>query len=220
MNFTNNLFQKSLICSFVFHLVIVCFSWKIPFNLDKKNIKVNETVLRFINKSNIPKKKNFAKKTPDLKNAKIKKVKITDNKKKYFVKDKLKKIKYKQKKRFIKKSRIYDEKTVNLSLNNIKAEEKDKFLEYFNILRLKIQKKLKYPVFAKRNKIQKNIKVFFSLSRNGILRSILVEKPEYNLEFNKFTMDILKDCSPFPEFPKEMNRDLLNFSLIIDYQKA
>ena len=105
---------------------------------------------------------------------------------------------------------------LNLSLNDIEDKNKEKFLNYFDKLRLIILSRLEFPSEALNNK-NDEVGVLFTLNRDGNLAHISIDMPSRYSIFNNTTHETIKACD-FPGFPPQIDKELLRFSLIISYK--
>ena len=90
---------------------------------------------------------------------------------------------------------------------------------YFDKIRLKIMSRLRYPYSGTRKKKQGDVNVNFTLSRQGDLMRIYVRnRSSVDRLFKQDSIDSIRNCSPFPEFPADIDRDVLDFSLMVSYR--
>ncbi len=94
------------------------------------------------------------------------------------------------------------------------------YIGYYQIVREKIRQAATHNY--ERHSDTGEIHVFFMLNSEGLLKNLSVNKE--NSSGIKFLQDValksIKDASPFPRFPEELNRDQLSFNVIISFERS
>ncbi|MCS7181470.1 MAG: energy transducer TonB [bacterium] len=113
------------------------------------------------------------------------------------------------------------------SLNQEKIEKKEvievelnKFIDssYFKLIKKKIDEKIFYPEIARRRNIEGKIKIQFILKKNGVLEELKILKSSGNEILDKTSLEIIKNASPFPEFPVDLNYEKISFIIEFNFK--
>lgn len=111
------------------------------------------------------------------------------------------------------------EKTDTYYSNKIKhATKKEAYLDYYQMLRERIK------LFATNNypsdSIEGEVAVTFVLFNDGRLKSINVidDKSVGNLKLRNAAVNSIKEASPFPAFPKQLQNSELAFNIVVSFE--
>jgi TonB family protein len=110
------------------------------------------------------------------------------------------------------------EKKSDEKINEIDLNKSNNDFFYYRIVKDRIIKKIIYPEIAKRRNIEGNVKIGFLVLRNGKVEEIKVIKSSKYEILDKNSIDIIKNASPFPEFPDTLNYEKILFVMDFNYK--
>lgn len=117
-------------------------------------------------------------------------------------------------------SRLKEEQPVHpVDQDTISLDTKDKrYISYARLIKEKIMYQWTYPAEAKELLIEGNLKVIFSLNRDGTMIQIKVYKPSGYEVLDKEAIRAIHSAAPFPPFPEHVSASRLNIRANFDYR--
>ncbi|MFC1825741.1 energy transducer TonB, partial [Thermodesulfobacteriota bacterium] len=101
----------------------------------------------------------------------------------------------------------------------ISLDTKDeRYVDFFKIIKARIQDHWRYPQGAKKNLIEGRLLVLFSLSRDGNLIQIKITKASGHEILDQEAVRAIRSAAPFPPFPRRISLSRLNIKASIDYR--
>ena len=88
---------------------------------------------------------------------------------------------------------------------------------YFALLMARLNEFKRYPVSAKKDKLQGVVSVLFSINKQGVITSHSIKKSSGHSLLDQAALDIFNKASPLPPIPEFMQRDSLTLVLPIDF---
>jgi periplasmic protein TonB len=107
--------------------------------------------------------------------------------------------------------------TVGLSLSGINTEFTTNN-DYFDMVRIKIDSRKKYPESAKSKHIEGKVKVGFVITPDGQASSIRIVKNARINSLNVAALNAVKDAAPFPRPPASFLKRPLNIEITIVFE--
>jgi TonB family protein len=112
------------------------------------------------------------------------------------------------------KENITLKKEATISLNTRDA----KYTSYLSHLRQKINDAWIYPDFAKKNKLEGEITLCFTLKSDGSLFDVIILSPSGQAVLDQASISAIDDAGPFNQLPKKLNLSKLNVISTFIYQ--
>ncbi|RLE13949.1 hypothetical protein DRI96_02185 [Candidatus Aerophobetes bacterium] len=81
-----------------------------------------------------------------------------------------------------------------------------------------INKNKKYPPYAREKGEEGKVEVSFKILKDGDVKDIKIISPSKYAELNKATRKLIEDLSPFPPFPPEINKNVINIKMEVIYE--
>lgn len=189
-----NRFKYFLLLSTVIHLSIIA----LPLSVNKKPLPEPKVFkVDFIRKKPQPVKKlSLENKNSLKKELKSKKLKAAPVKKKPI------------------KENITMQKEATISLN----ARDSKYTSYLSHLRQRINNAWIYPEFAKRNKIEGEITLCFTLKSDGSLLDVIIINPSGQAVLDQASISAIDNAGPFNPLPGKLNLSKLNVISTFIYQ--
>lgn len=118
---------------------------------------------------------------------------------------------------FVKPDNIAIKKRISLPAVGVEKINNPTYLNYYQLIREKIRRQ------AYRNYIHSEtgeIYLSFIISKDGFIRAVrLVEDKSVSSDYLRaISLSSVKDASPFPNFPKDLDYPQLSFNVIISYE--
>lgn len=113
-----------------------------------------------------------------------------------------------------KKKALKAQKQSAKSLKKVKKFKKD----YFSQLRTKIDQNKKYPLRSKRFKEEGKSYLAFTVIKTGHFTKIRLLKSSGYARLDKAALKALKKTKKFKSFPKNIKKEFLDFTLVIDFK--
>ena len=86
--------------------------------------------------------------------------------------------------------------------DTISLDTHDKrYMSYAKIIKARLMEHWKYPHSARENLLEGNVRLVFSLNRQGQLKGIRIEQSTHHKIFVDETMRTIRTAAPFPPFP-------------------
>ena len=112
------------------------------------------------------------------------------------------------------KENITMQKEATISLNARDA----KYTSYLSHLRKKINDAWIYPEFAKKNKLEGEITLCFTLKNNGSLLDVIIMSPSGQAVLDQASISAIDNAGPFNPLPEKLNLSKLNVISTFIYQ--
>jgi len=112
------------------------------------------------------------------------------------------------------KENITMKKEATISLNTRDA----KYTSYLSHLRQKINNAWIYPEFAKKNKLEGEITLCFTLKNNGSLLDVIIMSPSGQAVLDQASISAIDNAGPFNPLPEKLNLSKLNVISTFIYQ--
>ncbi|MBL7156850.1 MAG: TonB family protein [Candidatus Omnitrophica bacterium] len=97
--------------------------------------------------------------------------------------------------------------------------ELEEYIQYYKLIREKIKKHVtrNYTIFREEGRVD----MAFTLTQHGSLKNMRIDetKSSKNPQLRKTALRSVKNASPFPPFPKELQKRELTFSIAIIFKK-
>ncbi len=90
--------------------------------------------------------------------------------------------------------------------------------DYFDMVRIKIDSRKKYPESAKSRHIEGRVKVGFLITPDGQVSSIRIVKNAILKSLDTAALNAVKDAAPFPRPPEGLFKGLLNMEITIVFE--
>lgn len=87
--------------------------------------------------------------------------------------------------------------------------------DYFDMLRLKIERRKKYPEKAKKGQVEGRVKVQFTVTKDGQVSSLKIVKHARDKSLNKAALDAVRNAAPFPRPPPKLFKGMLRMEITI-----
>lgn len=107
--------------------------------------------------------------------------------------------------------------TVGLSLSGINTEFTT-INDYFDMVRIKIDSRKKYPESAKSRHIEGRVKVGFVITPDGHVSSIRIVKNSRLKCLDAAALNAVRDAAPFPRPPTDFLKKPLNIEITIVFE--
>jgi protein TonB len=117
-------------------------------------------------------------------------------------------------KKSLPKENITIQKVATISLNTRDA----KYTSYLSHLRQKINDAWIYPEFAKKNKLEGEITLCFTLKSNGSLLDVIIISPSGQAVLDQASISAIDNAGPFNPLPEKLNLAKLNVISTFIYQ--
>lgn len=88
---------------------------------------------------------------------------------------------------------------------------------YFQAVRTKINKNKRYPEQARKKRTKGNVRVRFTLHRNGSVSEIFAASNNNLKILEQAAVEAVRSSSPFPPFPESMEKDVVTVSVRIRF---
>lgn len=227
--FSDNLFQAALVISLIFHGIILLQNPN--FNLIPKGDKTEKLEISYVNnakqkieiersrKSQNPKQEPFFK-IPQVITASKKTPPPFIDKQELFNKINVKNISSQAsfiKPALAKPDIIAVKKKITLPAVNINKSANPSYMSYYQLVREKIRRAA-YQNYTRTE--MGEVYLSFSVSNDGYMREIRIveEKSSPNPYLKETALKSVKDASPFPNFPKELDYPQLSFNVIVSFE--
>ena len=90
--------------------------------------------------------------------------------------------------------------------------------EYFDMLRMRIESRKKYPDSARKRQIEGNVKVEFTVATDGNVSDIKILKTSRHPDLDQAALLAVKDAAPFPRPPASLFKDKFRLELAIFFE--
>ncbi len=111
-------------------------------------------------------------------------------------------------------NKLSSKREATVSLNTSDA----KYTSYLSHLKEKINKTWQYPAIAKKNKIDGELTLCFSLKSNGRLLEVKIIKPSGHTILDQESISAVENAGPFNPFPEKLALTKLNIISTFIYQ--
>lgn len=90
--------------------------------------------------------------------------------------------------------------------------------DYFDMVRLKIESRKKYPDFARSRRIEGRVTIRFVITTDGRATSVMIVQQGRHGSLNKAALNAVKDAAPFPRPPSSLFKEPLNMEITIAFE--
>ena len=89
--------------------------------------------------------------------------------------------------------------------------------DYFALVSAHLNRKKRYPVEAKKARLQGVVTIRFTVDRDGNVSNVSIRRSSGHDLLDSATLELLQRVAPLPHMPASMRRDSVTLSLPIDY---
>lgn len=90
--------------------------------------------------------------------------------------------------------------------------------DYFDMVRMKIESRKKYPAAARRRQIEGRVEVEFSLREDGNVTEVSVKKTSRHPDLDRAALLAVRDAAPFPRPPGHLFDGPLKMTITIMFE--
>lgn len=90
--------------------------------------------------------------------------------------------------------------------------------DYFEMIRLKIESRKKYPDAAKSRHIEGRVKIRFVITKDGQVSSLKIIKHARDNSLDSAASNAVRDAAPFPVPPSKLFNEALNMEITIVFE--
>jgi len=90
--------------------------------------------------------------------------------------------------------------------------------DYFDMVRLKIESRKKYPDYAKSRRIEGRVTIRFVITTDGRVTSVLIVKRGRHSSLNTAALNAVQDAAPFPRPPSNLFKESLHMEITIVFE--
>ncbi len=90
--------------------------------------------------------------------------------------------------------------------------------DYFDMVRLKIESRKKYPDFARSRRIEGRVTIRFVITTDGRVTSVMIVERGRHSSLNKAALNAVKDAAPFPRPPSNLFKEPLHMEITIVFE--